>query len=171
MTILLTPRLSLREMTIEDVDDLADLLGDPEVMRYYPRPKTRAEARSWIEWNQGLYRERGFGLWIMSLRDTGEFVGDCGLTVQRVDGVEEIEIGYHVRAALQGKGLATEAATACRDLARDAVKIDRLIAIISPANVPSQRVASKLGMSLEKRTTGAGAGASGPEQLIFGMAL
>ena len=148
---------------------MAALLGDLEVMRYYPRPKTRAEARSWIEWNQRLYQERDFGLWIMFGRDSGEFVGDCGLTVQRVDDVDEIEIGYHVRATLQGRGLATEAAAACRDFARDTVKTDRLIAIIEPANTPSQRVAEKLGLSLEKRTTGCGTGER--EQLIFAMAL
>lgn len=166
---MLTPRLLLREMTVEDIDHMAALLGDPEVMRYYPRPKTRAEAHRWIEWNQRLYQERGFGLWIMFGRDSGEFVGDCGLTVQRVDGVEEIEIGYHVRATLQGRGLATEAAVACRDFARDTVKTDRLIAIIDPANTPSQRVAEKLGLSLEKRTTGWGT--SEREQLIFATAL
>jgi RimJ/RimL family protein N-acetyltransferase len=156
-------------MTVKDIDHMAALLGDSEVMRYYPRPKTRAEAHSWIEWNQRLYQERGFGLWIMFGGDSGEFVGDCGLTVQRVDGVEEIEIGYHVRTTLQGRGLATEAAAACRDFARDTVKTDRLIAIIDPANTSSQRVAEKLGLSLEKRTTGWGTGER--EQLIFAMAL
>lgn len=87
----------------------------------------------------------------------------------RVDGVEEIEIGFHVRASLQGRGLATEAPAACRDFARDTVKTDRLIAIIDPANTPSQRVAEKLGLSVEKRTTSWGTDER--EQLIFAMAL
>ena len=104
-------RLAFRELNENDLDDLAGLLGDPVVMKFYPRPRDRAEALEWIHWNQRLYREHGFGLWLMTLRETGEFVGDCGLTPQQVEGTTEIEIGYHVRADLQGRGLATEAAT------------------------------------------------------------
>lgn len=72
-------RLVFRDMTADDLDDMAGLLGDPEVMTYYPRPKTRQEAAQWIEWNAGLYRTRGYGLWLLTTPD-GEFVGDCGLT-------------------------------------------------------------------------------------------
>jgi RimJ/RimL family protein N-acetyltransferase len=66
---------------------MAALLGDPQVMRYYPSPKSRDEALAWIGWNQRLYHDHGVGLWLLTLRDTGEFVGDCGLTPQQVDGV------------------------------------------------------------------------------------
>lgn len=148
-----TQRLIMREMTGADLDDLAALLGDPEVMRFYPRPRTRAEAEDWIDWNLRLYRDYGFGLWAMVLRDTGEFAGDCGLTLQQVDGAEEIEVGYHVRASLQGNGYATEAAAAARDFARDSLGLRRLIAIIDPANTPSQRVAGKIGLAPEKLAT------------------
>jgi RimJ/RimL family protein N-acetyltransferase len=75
-----TPRLAFREMTPDDLDSMAALLGDPQVMRYYPHPKSRDQALAWITWNQRLYREHGFGLWLLTLRDTGEFAGDCGLT-------------------------------------------------------------------------------------------
>jgi RimJ/RimL family protein N-acetyltransferase len=64
--------------------------------------------------------------------------------------VTELEVGYHIRATLQGRGLATEAAAACRDYARDVLKVDRLIAIIDPQNRPSQRVAEKLGLVVER---------------------
>jgi RimJ/RimL family protein N-acetyltransferase len=87
---------------------------------------------------------------LITLQATGEFVGDCGLTPQQVDGTIEIEVGYHVRADLQGHGYATEAAAACRDHARDALGMQRLIAIINPDNVPSQRVAEKIGLSHER---------------------
>lgn len=153
MTILTTQRLILREMSSADLDDIAALLGDEFVMRYYPRPKTRSEAQDWIDWNQGLYRDHGFGLWTVMLRSTGEFVGDCGLTLQRVDDTEEIEVGYHVRADLQGNGYATEAASAARDFARDRLGLHRLIAIINPANEPSQGVARKIGLKPEKQST------------------
>lgn len=97
-----TPRLALRQMTEDDLDDMAALLGDPDVMRHYPRPRTREEALAWIDWNQGLYRREGYGLWLVTLRATGEFVGDCGLTPQEIEGVTELEVGYRVRASTRG---------------------------------------------------------------------
>jgi RimJ/RimL family protein N-acetyltransferase len=164
-----TPRLAFREMTPDDLDDMAALLGDPQVMRHYPHPKTRQEALAWIAWNQRLYRDHGFGLWLLTLRATGEFVGDCGLTPQQVDGVTELEVGYHLRGALQGRGLATEAAAACRDYARDVLDVDRLIAIIALGNRPSQRVAEKLGLALERQTDNQGRWPS--SQLVYATSL
>jgi RimJ/RimL family protein N-acetyltransferase len=148
-----TARLSFREMTVNDLDAMAALLGDPVVMAYYARPKDRAEALAWIEWNQRLYREHGFGLWIVEERESGQFVGDCGLTPQEVDGATEIEVGYHVRASLQRQGFATEGAAAARAYARDVLGLDRLIALIHPDNVASQRVAEKIGLRFERETT------------------
>jgi RimJ/RimL family protein N-acetyltransferase len=145
-----TERLAFRQMTAADLDDMAALLGDPTVMRYYPRPKDRDEALAWIDWNRRLYRDRGFGLWLLTLRSSGTFVGDCGLTPQEIEGTVDIEVGYRVRADLQGHGYATEAAIACRDYARDVLGVRRLIAIIHPDNVPSQRVAEKIGLGYER---------------------
>ena len=147
-----TERLAFRRMTLDDLDAMAALLGDPVVMRYYPRVRDRAGARDWITWNQGLYDRLGHGLWIVTVRETGEFVGDCGITPQEVDGVTDLEVGYHVRAEVQGNGYATEAAAACLAHARDVLKAGRLIAIINPENVPSQRVAEKIGLRHEQDT-------------------
>jgi RimJ/RimL family protein N-acetyltransferase len=143
-----TERLAFREMTDADLDAMADLLGDSRVMSYYPRPKTRKEAQHWIDWNRANYQDLGFGLWIIETPD-GQFVGDCGLTVQEVEGEREVEVGYHVRPGFQNQGLATEAARAVKAVAvqRD---IPRLIAIINPKNVPSQRVAEKIGLRYER---------------------
>jgi RimJ/RimL family protein N-acetyltransferase len=148
-----TRRLAFDELTADDLTDMAALLSDPVVMRYYPHPKDRGEALAWIQWNQGLYQQEGYGLWRIRLRATGEFVGDCGLTRQEVGGATEIEVGYHVRADLQGRGYATEAATACRDHAFDWLHARRLIAIIHPDNTASQRVAEKIGLAHERDFT------------------
>jgi len=129
------------------------LLGDPEVMWVYPRPFTTDAVRAWIEWNVGLYRDRGFGLWILTLRDTGEFVGECGLTPQQVEGTTEIEVGYQLMTPYWGRGLATEAAAACRDFARDRAYLQRLVALIDPRNVPSQHVAENIGLRFEREAT------------------
>ncbi|WP_309073775.1 GNAT family N-acetyltransferase [Paenarthrobacter sp.] len=140
-----TARLRFREMTHADLGEMSSMLGDPAVMMYYPAPKTRDEAAAWIEWNQANYARYGFGLWIVETHDGG-FVGDCGLTWQQVNGRSELEVGYHVRKDLQGRGYATEAALACLELARDVLKVGRLVAIIHPDNVASRRVAERLGM-------------------------
>ena len=159
-------RLTFREMSLDDLDDMALLLGDPEVMTYYPRPKTREEAAQWIYWNRGLYRTHGHGLWLLTAAD-GAFVGDCGLTPQVVDGVTELEVGYHVLPALQNRGYATEAAAASRDFAQTVLGATRLIAIIHPDNRPSQRVAEKIGLRPEKRAVVHG----GRDAVIYATAL
>jgi RimJ/RimL family protein N-acetyltransferase len=166
MAILNTERLTLRQMSDADLDDMAALLGDEDVMRYYPRPKTRDEARGWINWNVRLYREHGFGLWVMTLTDSGEFVGECGLTIQKVDGVDEVEVGYHVLPQHQRRGYASEAAAGCRDLARERFSIDRLIAVINAANQPSRAVAEQIGLRLERH-----AQMYGEDRLIYAAQL
>lgn len=132
-------------MTVADLDDMASLLGDPDVMTYYPAPKTREQAADWIAWNLKNYAEHGYGLWIIETH-AGEFIGDCGLTWQSVNGRPRLEVGYHVRAAAQGRGYATEAAAACRDFARSVLGAPELVAIIDPRNGPSRRVAEKIGL-------------------------
>lgn len=161
-----TARLRFREMTDGDLDAMAALLGDPAVMTYYPAPKTRAQAADWIARNQARYAEVGYGLWLVETH-TGEFVGDCGLTWQPTYGVDRLEVGYHVRADLQGRGYATEAAVACRDYARNTLGSADLVAIIHPDNTPSRRVAEKLGMSrIDDDTSG-----PIPIRTVMGMPL
>jgi RimJ/RimL family protein N-acetyltransferase len=163
----MSPRLTFREMADADLDDMAALVADEDVMRFYPRRMTRGEALDWIIRNQRRYRDHGFGLWTISERDSGQFVGDCGLSLQPVDGTDELEVGYHVRTSMQGQGYATEAAAASRDFARDQLGASRLIAIINPRNVPSQRVAVKIGLHAEKRSTAP----DGTDAVIYATAL
>jgi RimJ/RimL family protein N-acetyltransferase len=82
-------------------------------------------------------------------------------------GIEELEVGYHVRTSMQGQGYGTEAAAASRDYARDVLKATRLIAIINPANVPSQRVATKIGLAVEKRAVAP----NGAKAVIYAISL
>ena len=132
-------------MNPADLDDMAALLGDPNVMAFYPSPKSRDEAAAWISWNQRNYTEHAHGLWIIET-NSGEFIGDCGLTWQPVNGLPRLEVGYHVSVRHQRNGYATEAAAACRDFARHRLKATELVAIIHPDNVASCRVAEKIGM-------------------------
>jgi [ribosomal protein S5]-alanine N-acetyltransferase len=150
MAILETERLLLREFVPSDVDALAAVISDPETMRFYPQPRDRAGVESWIERNRRRYRDDGHGLWAMILKSSGDVIGDCGLTRQTVDGVDEIEIGYHVRRDLWGRGFAPEAAGVCRDYGLGHLGAEHLIALIRPENLPSRRVAEKIGLSLWK---------------------
>jgi ribosomal-protein-alanine N-acetyltransferase len=146
--ILETARLVLREFVAEDADALALVLSDPETMRYYPAPYDRAGVEQWIARNQQRYADDGAGLWAMALRASSEVIGDCGITRQEVEGEYLYEIGYHLRRDLWGRGLATEAALACRDWGFAHLKADRLISLIRPENVASCRVAARNGMTI-----------------------
>lgn len=120
--------------------------------------------KGWIEWNRRNYTEHGFGLWIIETH-SGEFVGDCGLTMQEVEGEWLVEAGWHVRSVFRRQGYAVEAAAAVREVARTA-GIAHLIAIIRPDNLASQGVATKIGLTLEREVTKHG----GPA-LVFGADL
>ena len=146
--ILETQRLRLREFVHEDVDALALILSDAETMRYYPTLFDRAGVEEWIARNRRRYAANGHGLWAMILRSTGELIGDCGVTVQCVDGIDELELGYHLRRDHWGRGYATEAAQASRDWAFANRNAEYVISLIRPENAPSCRVAERNGMSL-----------------------
>lgn len=104
----------------------------------------RANVRKWIEWNLRNYDEFGFGLWAMELREVGEFIGDCGLTYQDVEGRRGLEIGYHVIERERGKGYATEAARACLDFGFTRTACESVCSIVRPSNVFSCAVASRI---------------------------
>jgi len=148
--ILETPRLILREFRPDHAEALALTISDAETMLYYRAPLDRSGVEAWISRNLHRYREHGHGLWAMIPKSSGELAGDCGLTVQDVDGQREIEIGYHVRRNLWGQGIATEAARACRDYGFEYLHVERLISLIRPENLPSRRVAEENGMTVWK---------------------
>lgn len=159
-----TSRLRFREMNDSDLIDLTTTLAaDPHTPS--GRPRTRADAERWIEWTRTNYAEHGFGLWVVETHE-GRFVGDCGLTMQDVEGDAFVEVGWHVHPDLRRRGYATEAATAVRDAARATAVTDHLIAIIRPQNIASQGVARGIGLTLERRVQ-----KLGDDALIFGVDL
>jgi len=159
-----TARLRFRELTAGDLDDVEAVLSAPDPARPQRRRRTRADAQRWIAWNLQNYATWGFGLWAIETHDGG-FVGDCGLTVQDVEGEEHVEVGYHVRLELRGQGLAAEAALAVRELARS-LGMPHLVAIIRAENRPSLRVAEKLGLRFEREIV-----KNGGPALVYGIDL
>ena len=141
-----TERLFLREMDRNDYDALYQVLADPIIMRHYPYPFDESRVRDWIKRNLNRYQENRFGLWAVCLKDTGEMIGDCGLTLQNINGEMLPEIGYHIRRDCQRKGYAKEAAKAVRDWAFRNTDYPALYSYCKYTNIPSLRTAESIGM-------------------------
>ena len=151
--ILETPRLALREMSWGDLDFVAAMLADSRVMQHYPRCYSRAEAEIWLQRMIERYREDGHALWLVSLRDGGQPIGQVGLLRQCVDGIDEPEIGYLIHAPFWRCGYAAEAASAVRDYAFGALDKPRVISLVRPVNIASQRVALRVGLKPQRLTS------------------
>jgi len=160
-----TRRFILREMSLDDLDFVAAMLADPDVMQFYPKCHSREEAKSWVERQTNRYAQHGHGLWLVSDKATSQPVGQVGLVMQNVRGAEEIEVGYLIHRPFWRRGYATEAALACRDFAFDALGRQQVISLIRPENSPSQGVARKLDMQTELTHVQHG----GFEHLIFSV--
>jgi [ribosomal protein S5]-alanine N-acetyltransferase len=145
-----TARLVLRELVPEDLDDLAALYADPEIRRYFPEGTlTYEETREELEWIIEVYYGRyGYGLWATVLKETGTFIGRCGLLPWQIDGRTEVEVAYLLDKRYWGRGLAIEAARGIVDHAFATLPVDRLICLLDPSNAASRAVARKLGMTL-----------------------
>ena len=148
--ILKTDRLFLREMTMDDFDALYKVLADRNIMQHYPYTFDEKKVSDWIERNMNRYNEYGFGLWAVCLKETGEMIGDCGLTLQNIEGEMLPEIGYHIRADHQRKGYAKEAAAAVRDWAFTNTDYPALYSYCKYTNVGSYKTAESIGMHFEK---------------------
>lgn len=157
MTVILeTRRLLLRHLVMDDLDALFALYGDPEIRKYFPEGVlTLEETREELEWHMhGHPRHPELGLWATIHKESGNFIGRCGLLPWEIDGRLEIEIAYMIDKAYWGRGLATEAAKGILHYGFDDLKLSRLICLIEPNNIASQRVAAKIGMRLEKEVDG-----------------
>ena len=141
-----TERLFLREMMESDFDALYDVLADSDIMEHYPYTFDEARVRNWISRNMERYQKDGFGLWAVVLKETGEMIGDCGITMQNIHGQMLPEVGYHIRADHQRKGYATEAAAACIRYAFEKHNFPAVYSYMKYTNIPSQKTAMKNGM-------------------------
>ena len=145
-----TDRLFLRQMNEDDFDALYLVLADKEIMRYYLYIFDEKKVTEWIERNMNRYKENGFGLWAVCLKKTGEMIGDCGLTLQNIDGEVLPEIGYHIRHDCQHKGYAKEAAIGVMDWAFMNTDYSSLYSYCKYTNEASIRTAESIGMRFER---------------------
>jgi RimJ/RimL family protein N-acetyltransferase len=152
MKILETKRLVLRRLLPTDLDSLFALYSDPEIRRYFPEGVlTHEETKEELKWFiQGHPTHPELGLWATIYKETGQFIGRCGLLPWTIDERPEVEVAYLLAKEYWGQGLATEAARAIVDYAFEQLQLSRLICLIDRENRASIRVAMKIGMSFEK---------------------
>lgn len=148
-----TERLILREYTRDDFNALFEIVSDPETMQHYPAPFDEQRTKEWIAWNLENYEKYGFGLWAVVLKGSGEFIGDCGITIQNIDKEMLPEIGYHIHKKYWRRGFAKEAARAVRDWVFHNTQYDTIYSYMKHTNVGSYSTAITNGMKKVKEFT------------------
>lgn len=143
-----TERLKLRMISRDDLDELARLFADPEVVKYVGngKPSSREDAEKAIDSMTARWQKDGFGRWIAADKVTGRFLGFGGL--RSLFGTPEVV--YHLAKQNWGKGLATELARAALRFGFQDRGFASIVAIAKPLNVASIHVMEKLGMKFEK---------------------
>jgi RimJ/RimL family protein N-acetyltransferase len=151
-TILETKRLLLRHQIPADLDDLWALYCDPEITKYIPdAPRTREKAKEELEWHMHDHPEHPeLGLWATIHKESGRFIGRCGLLPWTIDGQHEVEVAYTLARDFWGQGLGTEAAQGILEYGFGRLNLSRLVCLIDLENTASKRVAEKIGMTYEK---------------------
>ena len=154
MKILLeTPRLILREYVPGDFDALHAILSDPVTMQHYPKPYDESGTHRWLSWSFDNYARYGYGLWAVELKESGEFIGDCGITMQCIDGETLPEIGYHIHRDHWRQGYGKEAASAVRDWFFTHTDFPAVYSYMTVGNTASWSTAASVGMTRIKQYT------------------
>jgi ribosomal-protein-alanine N-acetyltransferase len=139
---------------MNDLDDLFKFYSDPDVIRYIPdAPRSYEETREELEWHMnGHPKFPELGLWATIYKETGQFIGRCGLLPWTIGEQQEVEVAYAMSKAHWGQGLATEAAQGIVQYAFEHLQLSRLICVIDHDNQGSIHVATKIGMAFEKES-------------------
>ena len=148
-------RLITRKLTDRDVKIWADFFSDKEAVEFFPKNEIIShseKSKEWITRQINRYRDNTYGLQALINKQNNDFIGQCGLLLQEVDEVKELEVGYHIIKKYWGQGFAPEAARLFIDYAFENNLADSLIAIIDKRNLKSKRVAEKNGLQVEKQT-------------------
>jgi RimJ/RimL family protein N-acetyltransferase len=150
---LTTERLKIRSLRPSDKPYLMEFFQHEEATKYlYIKEDLNKYCDDWIARQRMRYETLGYSLAAVELRETGEFIGQCGLISQEVDGVEELEVGYHLLPKYWGNGYATEATQGCMKFAFENNMVDSIISLIVVDNIPSQKVAERNGLKRTIRT-------------------
>lgn len=135
-------------MNQDDFRALCGILQDEAVMYAYEGAFSDQEVQEWLDRQISRYQKWNFGLWAVILKETGEMIGQCGLTMQPWKNTEVLEIGYLFNRAYWHKGYAAEAAKACKEYAFEVLGANEVCSIIRNTNTASQKVAVRNGMTV-----------------------
>lgn len=144
-----TARLVMRRWTESDREPFAAMNADPEVMHYFPSLMERAASDAFADRIEGIFDDRGYGLWALETLDGGAFIGFAGLN-PLPDGVPSaggMEVGWRLMSSAWHQGFATEAAREAVRVAFDEIDLPELWSMTTVANTPSRRVMERLGMT------------------------
>ena len=144
-------RLLFRELEDSDLDFVSEMLGDPDVMRFWPAPYTREGAAEWIARHRRRYETDGYGYWLAVLNENGGPVGQVGLLAQEFDGRKEVGLGYIMHRPFWRQGFAEEGARACASYGFRELDLEKIVILVRPENLPSLSLARKLGARLVSR--------------------
>jgi RimJ/RimL family protein N-acetyltransferase len=151
MELIKSKRLTLRPFNLNDAEFIIDLVNQPSFIQNIRDVgvRTVADAEKYLENGPiSSYTKNGFGLLAVTLNDTGQPIGMCGL-IKR-DTLEDVDIGYAFLPDFWGRGYAVEAAQAVMNHAKEVLGLKRVVAIVDPVNAGSIRVLEKIGMAFEK---------------------
>ena len=143
-----TKRLILREYSQDDFEYLREIICDEETMKYYPKAYDENGVQRWLDWCIKSYADNGFGLWAIVLKENGEFIGDCGISLQKIDGEILPEIGYHINKKHWQQGYAKEASCAVKDWFFTNTDYESVYSYMNEQNLPSRKTAEANKMSL-----------------------
>lgn len=149
-----TERLYTRFLVPDDSREWAKFFEDEEAVQYFPGFVTsnKEPVNPWVEKQIIRYKEKRYGLQALINKQTGEFIGQCGLLLQEIDGRQELEVAYHIFKKYWGQSYAPEAAKAFIRYGFENKLAPSIISIIDVRNIQSQRVADKNGLEREKQT-------------------
>lgn len=150
--ILETNRLILRHFVMDDLDALFALYSDPQVRKYFPEGTLKyEETKEELEWFlNGHPTHPELGLWATIHKETGKFIGRCGLLPWTIEGKHEVEVAYMIAKEYWRQGLGSEAAQGILQYGFEKLQLSRLICLIDKDNEASIKVARGLGMTFEK---------------------
>ena len=151
MNLLATDRLLINKITIDDAGFILELMNDKDWIKNIGDKGVRTieDAQAYIE-NRFLttYHESNCGFYSLNLKNNHQFIGIAGL-VDR-EGIDHIDIGYGILPQFRGNGYAFEATKAIYDYGYQELKLEKIVAIVNPDNLPSIKLLSKLGLEFEK---------------------
>ncbi len=143
-----TERLNIRCLCESDLSALAEMLADPEVMKFSVNGvMTREATKKFLDWCLEMYSGKGFGSWALEERETSKFLGFAGLTPETRKEREEVDLGYRLARKYWTRGFATEATTKILEYGFKTLLLDSISCTVIPAHLDSIKVAEKVGFS------------------------